>query len=281
MSFHPYLILDVFSDAVLRGNQLAVFLDGDDVPERLMQPAARELNLSETVFLLPGDPEADARARIFTPVAELPFAGHPTLGSAFVVGDRLGLERVRLRTAAGVVPISLQRRDGQIVYGEMEQPIPSFEPFGPTAELLSALGVSGSELPVEVYSNGPRHVYVALGDASAVAALEPDLGALARLGPLGVSCFARDGARVKSRMFGPGLGVAEDPATGSAAGPLALHLARHGWIGFGQELEIRQGEEIARPSVLQARVLGSAARVEKVLVGGAAVVAARGEYRLW
>ncbi len=277
---HPYVILDVFTDVPLEGNQLAVFVDGDHVPTRLMQRAARELNLSETVFVQEGDPGTDARIRIFTPLTELPFAGHPTLGSAFVIGERLGADAVRLVTAAGVVPVSLRREDGAIVFGEMEQPIPTWERFDHADELLRALGVPSSELPVEAYTNGPVFVYVGLGTEEEVAALDPDMGALGRLGEVGVSCFAGHGSEYKCRMFGPALGVNEDPATGSAAGPLAVHLARHGRIEFGQQIAIRQGEEIGRPSLLKACVIGSAAGVERVLVGGSAVVVAQGEYRL-
>jgi trans-2,3-dihydro-3-hydroxyanthranilate isomerase len=123
-------------------------------------------------------------------------------------------------------------------------------------------------------------VYVALPDEAAVAGLRPDTGALAGLGEIGVSCFAGEGRRWKTRMFAPGLGVPEDPATGSAAGPLAVHLARHGRTGFGEEIEIRQGAEIGRPSVLYATAEGSAQRIDRVLVGGSAVVVARGQYRL-
>ncbi len=275
-----YLILDVFTEVPLQGNQVAVFTDGGELSGDTMQRAAREMNLSETVFLFPGDEHLDARMRIFTPTSELPFAGHPVLGTAFVVGRRDGAEAVRLGTGAGPVAVAL-RRDGEtIVYGEMEQPIPTVESFDHERELLAALGVERSELPVEAYRNGPLHVYVALVGEDAVAALEPDAGALARIGVFGVSCFASDGARVKTRMFGPALGVVEDPATGSAAGPLALHLARHGRIEFGQEIEIRQGEEINRRSTLHARVEGSAERVEKVVVGGSAVFVASGSYRL-
>jgi trans-2,3-dihydro-3-hydroxyanthranilate isomerase len=279
---HEYVILDVFTDVPLEGNQLAVFTEGETVPSRLMQRTARELNLSETVFLLPGDGDADAELRIFTPVSELPFAGHPTLGSAFVVGERSGSEHVRLRTRAGVVPVSLTREEGEIVFGEMEQPVPVPEPYERAEELLAALGVSRSELPVLAYKNGPLQVMVTLADVATVAALAPDSGALLGLGPLGVSCFALgpEPGAVKTRMFAPGLGVAEDPATGSAAGPLAVHLASHGWTAFGQELRIRQGEEVARPSLLLARAEGAPGRVERVLVGGSAVLVARGEYRL-
>jgi trans-2,3-dihydro-3-hydroxyanthranilate isomerase len=277
---HEYVILDVFTEVPLQGNQLAVFTDGGAVSEETMQRAAREMNLSETVFLLAGDEDADARVRIFTPYTELPFAGHPVLGSAFVVGRRDGVAAVRLGTGAGIVTVALRREGEAILYGEMEQPLPTVEPFERTGELLAALAVERSELPVEGYRNGPLHVYVALADEDAVAALEPDTGALARIGTFGVSCFAASGPRVKTRMFAPALGVVEDPATGSAAGPLALHLARHGRIEFGQEIDIRQGAEVGRPSFLRARVEGSAERVERVAVGGAAVFVASGRYRL-
>jgi trans-2,3-dihydro-3-hydroxyanthranilate isomerase len=275
-----YVVADVFTDAPLQGNPVAVFQDGQGLSAELMQRAARELNLSETVFVLPADAECDAHIRIFTPAVELPFAGHPVLGTAFVLGERLGLDVVRLRCTQGIVPIALRRRDGTVAYGEMEQPVPTWTAFDRARELLAAVGVDRSELPVEVYDNGPRHTYVRLPDEASVAALEPDIGALGRLGPVGVSCFAADGARAKTRMFGPGLGVAEDPATGSAAGPLAVHLARHGVVGFGERIEIRQGAEIGRPSVLYARADGSAGALERVSVGGSAVIVARGEYRL-
>ncbi len=278
---HPYVIADVFTDVPLQGNQLAVFTDGGGLSDQVMQRTAREMNLSETVFVLPGGDGADARVRIFTPLAELPFAGHPVLGSAFVLGARLDAAVVRLETGAGVIPVALTRQGDQIVFAEMAQPIPSAESFAHIDELLAAVGLERSELPVDAYRNGPLHVYVALESKEAVAALAPDLNALAALGDIGVSCFAGAGGRFKTRMFAPALGVPEDPATGSAAGPLAVHLARHGRIEFGAQIEIRQGAEIGRPSLLHARVEGSRERIERVAVGGSAVIVARGTYRLF
>jgi len=277
---HAYVVADVFTSTPLEGNQLAVFTEGGGVSSERMQRTARELNLSETVFVLPPEQGGDARIRIFTPTAELPFAGHPVLGTAFVLGDRLGSQTVRLETGAGIVPVDLEREGERIVFGRMAQPIPVLEPYPHVEELLAALGVERSNLPVEAYRNGPLNVYVTLAGEREIAALRPDAGALRDLGGVHAACAAGAGRRWKMRMFAPGDGVFEDPATGSAAGPLAVHLARHGLIAFGEEIEIAQGAEIGRPSTLFARADGSPDRVERVEVGGSAVVVARGEYRL-
>ncbi|HZQ66092.1 MAG TPA: PhzF family phenazine biosynthesis protein [Gaiellaceae bacterium] len=275
-------VVDVFTDTALAGNQLAVFTDAREIPEELLQPLAREMNFSETVFVYPASSDdAHARIRIFTPGIEVPFAGHPTLGSAFVLGGPLQLTEIRLETGRGVVPVRLEREGARIVFGRMEQPIPTVAPFAAEVELLAALGVERSELAVELYDNGLQHVYVTLRSEDEVATLRPDLARIEHIGEMvGVNCIAGEGRRWKTRMFIPAGGVAEDPATGSAAGPLALHAARHGRISFGDEIEITQGVEIGRPSKLYARVDGTADRIERVEVGGAAVVVGRGEFRL-
>ena len=281
MKAYRYVVADVFTDTPLTGNQLAVFTDARGLEPERMQDLARELKFSETVFVFPAEGEGDARIRIFTPAVEIPFAGHPTLGTAFVLGAPLQLDGIRLETGAGVVPVVLERDGSRIVFGRMTQPIPTVEPFDAQAELLEIVGVERSELPVEVYDNGLRHVYVCLPSEADVAALRPDFARLAEFGAATcVSCFAGSGSRWKTRMFAPAGGVNEDPATGSAAGPLAVHLARHGRIPFGEEIEISQGVELDRPSKLFARVDGSADRVERVEVGGSAVVVAHGEFRL-
>jgi trans-2,3-dihydro-3-hydroxyanthranilate isomerase len=276
---HRYRIVDVFTSTPLEGNPLGVFLDGtdldgSDLDTGLMQRTARELNLSETVFFLPSRAGGDARIRIFTPAGELPFAGHPVLGSAFVLADQLKQDSVTLETGLGLIPVTVSAE-----FGEMEQQVPVAEPYEAAADLLEALGVTGSVLPVEAYRNGPRHVYVALASEEEVAGLKPDFTRLAEH-QAGVNCFAGGGRNWKTRMFGVHHGVREDPATGSAAGPLAVHLARHGRIGFGEQIEISQGAEIARPSKLYARVEGTPDKIEHVHVGGSAVVVASGEYRL-
>jgi trans-2,3-dihydro-3-hydroxyanthranilate isomerase len=276
-----YVVADVFTDVPLAGNQLAVFTDARDLDGPTMQALARELNFSESVFVLPATLEdADVRIRIFTPRVELPFAGHPTLGTAFVLAGPLSKIVIRLETLAGVVPVALEREGPKIVFGRMEQPIPAWETVSDPQPLLDALGVERSGLPVERYDLGPGHIYFELESAEAVAALDPDVAALARAvdGGVGFNCFARDGMRWKTRTFAPNAGVVEDPATGSAAGPLAIHLARHGRIAFGEQIEIGQGAEIGRPSTLYATAEGEGDRIDRLEVGGSAVVVARGEF---
>lgn len=285
-----YMIVDVFTGAPLEGNPLAVFTDARDVADDRMQRIAREMNLSETVFVLPPEQGGGARIRIFTPVEELPFAGHPVLGSAYVLCGQRGLDTIALETGAGIIQVDFAAKNGQpppgrpglpsppALPGSMRQPVPTWEPYERAPELLAALGVPEADLPVEAYCNGPWHVHVALDSEDAVRDLRPDLAALGRLPGIGICCFAGSGSRWKSRYFAPAFGVTEDPATGSAAGPLAVHLARHGKIAFGQQIEIRQGAEIGRPSILLATAHGADGQVTGVEVAGSAVLVACGEF---
>jgi trans-2,3-dihydro-3-hydroxyanthranilate isomerase len=281
MESFRYVIVDVFTERPLAGNQLAVFTNAQPIPEQLLQPLAKEMGFSETVFCYPAEAEGHVRIRIFTPVSEIPFAGHPTLGTAFVLAAPMQLASIGLETGAGLVTVELERGgSGRIRFGRMSQPLPRIEPFAQAAELLAALGLERSELPVELYDNGIAHVFVALDSEQAVAALAPDGRALAAFGSIGVNCFAGAGNKWKTRCFVSGLGISEDPATGSAAGPLALHLARHGAVSFGEEIEIRQGEEIGRPSFLYACAYGTSEGARRIEVGGCAVAVARGEFAL-
>jgi trans-2,3-dihydro-3-hydroxyanthranilate isomerase len=158
--------------------------------------------------------------------------------------------------------------------------LPRVSKFERTSELLQALGVERSESEVESYDNGILHGYVELASREAVARVKPNFQRLLEVPLHGVSTFAGAGKEWKTRMFAPEAGVNEDPATGSAAGPLALHLARHGRIAFGDEIRIEQGAELGRPSVLFARAYGSRENPERIEVGGSAVTVARGEFRL-
>ena len=165
-----YVIADVFTD-VRRWPETSSRSSPTARPRRRDDAAlAREMNLSETVFVLPAVvEEADVRIRIFTPAVELPFAGHPTLGSAFVLGGPLQKIVIRLETGSGVVPVELEREGPRIVFGRMEQPIPTWSSEPNAAAILAALGVESSGLPVERYDLGPGHVYVELGSAAEVA----------------------------------------------------------------------------------------------------------------
>ncbi len=270
-----YVVADVFTDVPLAGNQVAVFTDAREIPEEQLQPLAREMKLSETVFVYPPSAEAHVGIRIFTPALELPFAGHPILGTAFVLAGPLQLTEIRLECGAGVVPVRLERDGSRIAFGWMTQPPFAYEPYPDAEALLELLGVEALS-PVELYRQGPQHVVVEMASPEAVAGLRPDFGALEALSPYGTACVARDGEAWKARVFVPAHGVPEDAATGSAAGPIALHLARHGRTEFGQEIEIGQGVEIDRPSTLYA----VARSEDEIEVGGSAVVVARGEFRL-
>jgi len=276
-----FVLVDVFTDRALEGNQLAVFTDARDLDEATMQALALEIGFSESVFVLPPEQGGTVRVRIFTPRSELPFAGHPILGAAWVLAAPLQRGVVELETGRGLIPVELDRDDsGAISFGRMQQPVPTIEPFDAPEALFRALGVESSLAPVETYDNGPRFTIVLVGSPAEVAALAPDLAALEALG-VQVSCASRvDGQKWKTRMFAPSFGVPEDPATGSAAGPLACHACRHGLADWGEWLELLQGAEIGRPSTLFARADGSDGSIERVLCGGRAVVVARGEFRL-
>ncbi|KAA9374233.1 PhzF family phenazine biosynthesis protein [Microbispora cellulosiformans] len=272
----PYVVVDAFTDTPLQGNPVAVFFEAEDLSGERMQRIAREMNLSEVTFVLPPRQGGDARIRIFTPVNELPFAGHPLLGTAIALGEGRTEDRLRLETAMGVIAFDLERVDGRVVAAEMGQPVPTWTEFDRAGELLAALGLTSSTLPVVIYHNGPRHVFVGLESIAALSRVDPDQRALAAFPDMATNCFAGSGTTWRSRMFSPAYGVAEDAATGSAAGPLAVHLARHGRIGFGRWIDIHQGVEMGRPSLMRARADGAPEAVTSVRVGGSAVTVARG-----
>ncbi|HEX6724663.1 MAG TPA: PhzF family phenazine biosynthesis protein [Gaiella sp.] len=276
MASYRYVVADVFTDTPLTGNQLAVFTDARGLDETAMQALALEIGFSETTFVLPPEQGGTARMRIFNPRHEMPFAGHPTLGTAFVLGAPLQLGVIALETGVGTVPVVLERDEsGRIVFGRMQQPVPRVEAVGSPEEVLSSVGAERSLLPIELYDNGARHIVVTLEERE-LAGLRPDSEAIGAFGVTGVNCVARDGSSWRSRMFWE---HGEDPATGSAAGPIACHLARHGLVGWGEEIVITQGVEMGRPSALHARAEGGDGLIDAVEVGGSAVVVARGEFR--
>ncbi|MFF1305815.1 PhzF family phenazine biosynthesis protein [Streptomyces sp. NPDC058307] len=273
---HAYVVVDAFARRPLTGNPVAVFFDADDLTTEQMQSIAREMNLSETTFVRRPQQDGDHHVRIFTPVNELPFAGHPLLGTAIALGGRTDTERLKIETAMGVIPFELGREEGKAVSARMRQPVPVWEPFDRADELLEALGVTASTLPVEIYRNGPRHVLVGFENVEALSKVDPDHRALTRFPDMATNCIAGSGSSWRNRMFSPAYGVVEDAATGSAAGPIAIHLARHGLGSYGQPIEITQGVEIGRPSPMGALVHGEGDRVDSVEVFGHGVVALEG-----
>ncbi len=276
-----YVLCDVFTDRPLSGNPLAVFTNAQGIDERTMQALALELNLSETVFVLPPQRGGHARLRIFMPKREVRFAGHPTLGAAFVLGGPLETNELRLELPVGVIPVRLERGAGRLEFGWMTQPPVEATPYDPSPALMGALGIEAPGLPLALYDNGQRHICVGLESPQAVALLSPDFPALAKaVDEAGVCVFHFDGKACRARYFAPYAGVPEDPATGSAAGPLALHLQRHRKLADGQVLHIEQGSEMGRPSTLFARVASKEGDSASIEVGGSACIVARGEFSL-
>jgi len=272
-----YVHIDVFTDTPLTGNQLAVFTDARELDAATMQALAQEIGFSETTFVLPSEVSGQVRIRIFNPREEMLFAGHPVLGTAWVLATSLQRAVIELETGKGVVPVEFDRDEsGALVFGRMVQPTPTISAVDDTESLFAVLGVRGSVLPVELYDNGATHIVVTLDDDAAVAALSPDPAAIALFGVTGVNCVSGAGSLWKNRMFWPG---GEDAATGSAAGPIACHGCRHGRGEWGEWIEISQGVEIGRPSTLFARADGAGDAIDRVLCGGRAVVVARGEFR--
>jgi trans-2,3-dihydro-3-hydroxyanthranilate isomerase len=297
-----YRIVDVFTDRMFGGNPLAVVLDGRGVTDKEMQALAQEMNLSETTFVLPpDDPANDFRVRIFTPGRELPMAGHPTIGTAFVLarekmvpagGDTL---TIRLEEKVGLIPVRLEMKDGAPNKIWMTQPRPTFGPVFPNAVAVSEmLGIDPadirSELPIEVVSCGMPFLFVPVRDLATMRRLNfnKDLS-LRTLGPLGVQevfVFAMEvenaGSTVHSRMFAPELGIPEDPATGGASGPLGSYLVRYGLVPAKPKASIvsEQGIEMGRPSFIHIEITQEANEITDVKVGGQTVFVGGGEIEL-
>jgi len=274
---HEYTLVDVFTDTKFGGNQLAVFTDGRGIAAETMQAVAKELAIAETTFVLPKEKDGDHKVRIFTPGKELPFAGHPTVGTTWVLnGGNDGT--LRLELGVGTLTVTVKDR-----FGEMEQPLPKFGAELDSLETYRRL--EGAIVGVETVAGMPPYQVVSCGNAFLMApmelrdvqrlsvnpaALQPVLD---DVGAMGVYAFTvldtvRPGSHVHGRMFPTGVGFSEDPATGSAAGPLGSYLVRYGLAKPGQAIVIEQGFEIGRPSILRARIDGSREKITGVRVGG-------------
>jgi trans-2,3-dihydro-3-hydroxyanthranilate isomerase len=282
---HPYQLIDVFTNQPLSGNQLAVFLHGEAIDERMLQPLARELNLSETSFLYPPTSGGHARVRMFATWCELPFAGHPTLGTAFVVArmldDNSPVVDVQLETDNGIVPVRVELLPDYSMSGWMNQPLPVKKEWtGDRKALLEILDVSDPIAPLDFYDNGVPHLFLRLSSIAEVLAIEPDFLALRDVcAGARINCFAGEGPEYTIRMFSPfELATPEDAACGSAAGPLAIHLFQHGDIESAQEIIISQGEKVGRPSTLLASVIADNGVVTNARVGGSCRLVGEGSF---
>ena len=271
MTRHEYTLVDVFTDRKFGGNQLAVFRDGRGVGSDAMQTAAKELNLPETTFVVAAKQGGDHRLRIFTPARELPFAGHPTVGTAYVLAG--GHDATfRLEETVGTLRVTV--RDG---FSEMEQPLPAFEPVADRAAVAATLSLDvadlAPELPIEIGSSGNRFMFVAVRTLDAVKRASPR--GLAEAAYVFTTQTVEPGSTVHGRMYAPWQGIAEDPATGSANGPLGAYLVRHG-LSDGVRIVSEQGYEMGRPSLLYVRVGGGRDRITSLHVGGHCAVAGGG-----
>jgi trans-2,3-dihydro-3-hydroxyanthranilate isomerase len=252
---HRYTVVNAFGQERFTGNPVAVFFACDDLDDGDMQSLAAELNLSETTFIRAPRKGGTVEVRIFTPVNELGFAGHPLLGTAVALAEERGLTEMKFETRKGTFRFAVERVKEQpfTAYVQMEQPSPIVSRYEREHELLEALGLDESTLPVEMYDVGPRHVFVGVKDVAALGDVRPDLKRLASHPDMAALCFCPDGASGwRMRMFSRAYGVNEDAATGSAAGPLALHLVRHGRAAFGDKIRITQGVEMGRASRMDA-----------------------------
>jgi trans-2,3-dihydro-3-hydroxyanthranilate isomerase len=300
MARYDYLHLDVFTDHRFEGNQLAVFPHGRGLDAKTMQTIAREINFSETTFVLPPEQSGtDVRMRIFTPGAELPMAGHPTIGSTFALAH-LGViakDRNHFVFGLGVGPtrVEMTWQHGALDFAWMDQQPPEFrEPVVSADEVSSAVGVEPSTiapgLPIEEITCGLPYLCLPLASRAIVDSAEPDIKALRQLRSafgadhIGVFLFTTEptapGVTAYSRMFAPGLGVAEDPATGSASGPLGCYLVKHGIVKDDQAQKIVswQGVRMGRPSRIHISIATDGrGRITRVQVGGKAVLVAEGK----
>ena len=285
-----YHLVDVFTDRAFGGNPLAVFPHARGVSPTVMQALAKEFNLSETTFVLPPEDTRNTyRVRIFTPAVELPTAGHPTIGTTFVLArehliDWAGAETtIRLEEGIGTIPVTLTRQDDGAVFIQMNQPQPvfgaKFANKQAMAEILSLeKDAIDPQLPLEVVSCGVPFLFVPVRDLQAMRSIRfrQDVSerVLRDFETSNVFVFTREveteRATVHSRMFAPALGVAEDPATGIASGPLGCYLVRHDLVAWDQKVEIisEQGIEMGRPSIIHIEIEQEDGHITAVRVGG-------------
>lgn len=298
MKIH-YYTCDVFTDAPFGGNQLAVFPDAVGIPDHLLQSIAQEFNFSETTFVYPpADPKNTKKVRIFTPQDELPFAGHPTIGTAVILA-RIGAIKmpldavdIMLEEGVGPVPVTVSSLNGRPAFGRLTAARPpEFSDDVPPAEKIAAmLGISRGDLddgsyPVQSVSVGFPFLCVAVHSRAALQRIRVNSQVMEELHLNEVYVFTRDtgnpDAHFRARMFAPLLGIPEDPATGSAAASFAGYLARKDPRRTGKmQWTVEQGIEMGRPSRLFLEAEKTDGTVTSIRVGGHVVVMMEGNLRI-
>jgi len=292
---YRYYICDVFTDTRFGGNQLAVVPEARGLSAEQMQQIAREFNFSESTFVLPAEAGHTRRVRIFTPTTELPFAGHPNVGTAFALaaaGEFGPLDEpitVTFEEKAGVVPIAIQRRDGTGIWCELAAPgrLSLGKTISPVslaaAASLTADDVVTTTHPPQVASVGLPFLFAELRDRAALERARPDMGGIDALAAQGVApdvhlyVHSADDFDLRARMFAPLDGVPEDPATGSANCALAALLSHYDAAASGAfHWRIAQGVEMGRPSVLEARTEKRDGVVVEARIGGLSVLVSEG-----
>jgi trans-2,3-dihydro-3-hydroxyanthranilate isomerase len=275
---------DVFTRSSLAGNPLCVFLDAHGLSDREMLSLARETNLSETTFVLPGN-----RVRIWTPVEEYPFAGHPTLGTAMALRQP-GMKQIVLQEKIGPVPVDFEEHADGFVYGEMLQPEPKFAEDHKPEDIAHLLNVSPADLlsgaPISNVSTGRPNLIVMFKNLAAMKALQPDWSRIREYFAAGdhqrgfyflTPETEAPGTRYHARKLTP---RNEDPATGSAAGCAAAYFVKQGWVKSGDRISVEQGSELGRPSELFISATNTGGRIGNVRVGGYSVKSLRGDLEL-
>jgi trans-2,3-dihydro-3-hydroxyanthranilate isomerase len=288
---YPFVQLDVFTSVPLEGNQLAVFPDARGLSDGEMQRLAKEMNLSETTFILPRDPEIEqrdgVRVRIFTVQEELPFAGHPTLGTAwYLKQQRSEQSEIALALNVGRVPVRFEMREGRL-FGEMRQTDPKFGEYHRHSDVVRVLGVRSEDLdenlPIQTVSTGMPFTIVAFREVATLSKLAVGWHQMAAYlqrpdGPAFFYFVAHDGQdKLRARMI---FYNGEDPATGSAAGCCVSWAVKHGVLASDQQGLIEQGREVLRPSFIHVRATNDSDKITNVRVGGYVVQVADGRVTL-
>ena len=309
MPEYRFVQYDVFTDRAFCGNPLAVFPEAEGISDERMMQIAREMNLSETVFVLkPEKEEVLRRLRIFTPMREIPFAGHPIVGTWTALAEQdvvprpdggHGWQRIYHEVGIGVLPVDIEFKDGQPVQVEMTQGkfqiLDEIEDGHEQAELARALGLAHEDLdeslPIQTITTGLSCLAVPVRSLADLRDIRVNTSLLAdiytRRGATGCHAFTREtlevgASRAHARFFAPADNIPEDPATGSACGALGGYLVHHGALNLEPQdgrykFVIEQGDFIHRPSRINLNVTGAAGNVEEVKVGGQAILVARGQ----